>query len=230
MTPGTLAVLAERRAAKVPCVLATRLSDGTQWVLPDRQAPLAVREAAEAALRSGRAGRAELAGEAFFLHPHLPPARLLIVGAVHIAQSLAPLAAAFGIDPVVIDPRTSFATEERFPGISLVTDWPDEAVAALLPDRMTAVVVLSHDPKIDDPALLAALPTEAFYLGALGSGRSHAARLARLEEAGVTPAALARVRGPVGLRLGAVTTEEIALSILAEIVAVRRSGRAAVRG
>ena len=224
MTPALLAELLARRAAKRPTVLATRLSDGTQSLLPDERAEPALSAAATAALAGGRSVKRSVGDEPYFLDLHLPPWRLILVGAVHIAQSLAPMAAASGIEPVVVDPRTSFATPERFPGISLRHDWPDEGLAALAPDSTTAVVVLSHDPKLDDPALLACLGTDAFYVGALGSKRSHAARLERLGAAGVAAEALARIRGPVGLAIGAVTTEEIALSILAEIVAVRRSG------
>ncbi len=224
MTPSLLAELLARRAAKQPSVLATRLADGAQWLLPSEGSEPGLGAAAVAALAGGRSIKTLVGDEAFFLDLHLPPWRLILVGAVHIAQSLAPMAAAFGIEPVVVDPRSSFATVERFPGISLRHDWPDEGLAALAPDSTTALVVLSHDPKLDDPALLAGLRTDAFYIGALGSKRSHAARLGRLREAGVAEGALGRIRGPVGLAIGAVTTEEIALSILAEIVAVRRSG------
>ena len=229
MTPETLAGLIERRRSKRPTVLATRMSDGVQWLLPDGGVHPALARAADAALGGGRSTRSEIDGEPYFLDLHLPPCRLLLVGAVHIAQSLAPLAAAFDIEPTVIDPRTSFATVERFPGLVLRHDWPEAAIAELVPDAMTAVVALSHDPKLDDPALVAALASKAFYVGALGSSRSHASRLARLRIIGVEESALARIRGPVGLAIGAVTTAEIALSILAEIVAVRRSGRAASR-
>ncbi len=229
MTPDLLERLQARRSARAAAVLATRLPDGAQFLLPDAAAPPALQAASEAALGHGRAGTVELAGENWFLDVHLPPARLLIVGAVHVAQFLAPLAVAAGTAPVVIDPRAHFASAERFSGITLDARWPDEAIIAAAPDRQTAIVVLTHDPKFDDPALVAALRSDAFYLGVLGSRRTHAARLERLAGKGFDAAALARLRGPVGLAIGAVTPAEIALSILAEIVAVRRHAALGVR-
>lgn len=227
MTPSLLAELLDRRARAEPVLLATRLSDGAQSLLPARDGAVApaspaLAEAATEALAAGVARLFEADDERWFLEPHLPAFRLLVVGAVHIAQMLAPIAAIAGFAVTVIDPRGRFATEERFPGVALRQDWPDEAMAALLPDRSTAVVVLTHDPKLDDPALEAALASDAFYLGALGSRRTHAARLRRLGEAGHAAASLARIRGPVGLALGAVSPGEIAVSILAEIIAARR--------
>ena len=153
-----------------------------------------------------------------FLNRYDPPRRLLIVGAVQIAQSLAALARTLGVEVVVIDPRARFLTAERFPGVTLDDRWPDEAVAAYRPGPATAVVTLSHDIKIDDPALLAALASEAGYVGALGSRRSHAARRERLAAAGVHPDQVARVDGPVGLDIGAIGPSEIALSIAAAMV------------
>jgi len=144
------------------------------------------------------------------------------VGAVHAAQSLVPLARLAGYDVTVIDPRTAFATSERFPGVTLRHDWPDKALSALRPDHRTAVVTLTHDPKIDDPALRAALISNAFYIGALGSRRTHAKRVERLTEAGFDAATLARIHAPVGLAIGALTPGEIAISIIAEITAVLR--------
>ena len=151
-----------------------------------------------------------------------PRLRLIVVGAVHTAQELVPLARLAGYEVTVVDPRTTFGTPERFPNTTLRNDWPAEAFAALKPDRRTAVVTLSHDPKIDDPALEATLRSGAFYVGALGSRRTHAKRLERLREAGLDPAALARIRAPVGLAIGALTPAEIAISIMAEITAVLR--------
>ncbi|QCO01458.1 XdhC family protein [Azospirillum argentinense] len=162
-----------------------------------------------------------------FVQTHNPPLRLLVVGAVHIAQALAPLAALTGYAVTVIDPRGSFATESRFPGVSLHDSWPDEALSALTIDNRTAVVTLTHDPKLDDPALLVALRSPAFYVGSLGSKRTHAKRLERLKEQGVTDAELARIHAPVGLDIGAVTPAEIALSVMAQITAVRRKAGAA---
>ncbi|MFD1786751.1 XdhC family protein [Sphingomonas floccifaciens] len=161
--------------------------------------------------------RPQTTGEAF-LNRYDPPRMLLIVGAVQIAQSLSALAATLGIRTVVIDPRARFLTEERFPGVTLDDRWPDEAVAAYAPGPSTAVVTLSHDTKIDDPALIAALATDAAYVGALGSRRSHAARRERLAEAGLSSEQIDRIDGPVGLDIGAVGPAEIALSITAAMI------------
>jgi xanthine dehydrogenase accessory factor len=154
-----------------------------------------------------------------FVNRYDPPRRLLIVGAVQIAQSLVPLAHTLGIETVVIDPRARFLTEERFPGTTLDDRWPDEAIAAYRPGPATAVVTLSHDTKIDDPALIAALQAGAGYVGALGSRRSHAARRERLAEAGLTPEQIDRIDGPVGIDIGAIGPSEIALSVAAAMVA-----------
>lgn len=160
-------------------------------------------------------------GEAF-VNRYDPPRRLLIVGAVQIAQALAQLARALGIETVLIDPRARFLTEERFPGVTLDDRWPDEAIEALNPGPATAVVTLSHDIKIDDPALIAALKGDAAYVGALGSRRSHAARRERLAAAGLTPDRIDRIDGPVGIDIGAIGPSEIALSIAAAMVAAFR--------
>ncbi len=222
MTPAVLrALLAAKQAAR-PVVLATRLADGLQRLLPDDPAPASLREAAGQALARDESRLAEVGDEAWFLHVHAPPFRLVVVGAVHIAQALAPLATSLFYAVTVVDPRRAFASEDRFPGVALSHLWPDEGLDGLGPDRRTAVVTLTHDPKLDDPALDRALRSDAFFIGALGSRKTHAARLARLAELGHAADALARIRGPVGLALGAVTAQEIALSILAEIVAVRR--------
>lgn len=174
------------------------------------------------AIRENRSGIVEFYEGRFFINTHPPANRLLIVGAVHLAQALAPAARLAGLDVTVIDPRAAFATPERFPDTVLVTDWPDEALAALRPDASTAVVALTHDPKFDDPALIAALSTDAFYVGVLGGRKNQAARLERLRGQGVTPAQLSRIHGPVGLDIGAVTPAEIAVSILADIILALR--------
>jgi xanthine dehydrogenase accessory factor len=155
---------------------------------------------------------------AAFVNRYDPPRRLLIVGAVQIAQALAGLAREIGIQTVVIDPRARFLTEERFPGVTLDDRWPDEAIAAYSPGPATAVVTLSHDTKLDDPALIAALSAPTRYVGALGSRRSHAARKERLAAAGLTPEQIDRIDAPVGLDIGAVGPAEIALSIAAAMV------------
>ncbi|WP_198372720.1 XdhC family protein [Roseomonas rosulenta] len=222
MKADTLARLQAERAAQRPVVLLTRLSDGAQHLWPQEALPGALAEAARDALGSEKAATVMLDGEAWFIHPHNPPLRIIVVGAVHIAQAMAPMAAPLGFELIVVDPRRAFATAERLPGVSLNTDWPDEAMAALRPDARSAVVTLTHDPKLDDPALDAALRSPAFYIGALGSRRTHAKRVARLRELGHGDDAIARIHAPVGLDIGAVTAPEIALSVMAEIVAARR--------
>jgi xanthine dehydrogenase accessory factor len=211
-------------------VLATALDDAEDRLIrPDEADPgtedegaVALREAAREALRTDSALTRELGGRRWLLNPYNPPQRMILVGAVHIAQTLAPMAAQAGFDVTVIDPRRAFATAERFPGVALDTRWPDEALAERAPDRRTAVVTLTHDPKLDDPALAAALRTGAFYVGALGSSRTHAARCERLREMGFDDAAIGRIHGPVGFAIGARGPAEIAVSILAQAVAVLR--------
>ena len=165
--------------------------------------------------------------ESVFTFRHVPPRRLVVIGGVHITQFLAPMARQAGYDVAVIDPRAVFSTEDRFPGLTRLTAWPDEALAELQPDERTAIVTLTHDPKIDDPGLQAALASRAFYIGCLGSRRTHAARCDRLREAGFADDDLARLNGPVGLDIGARTPAEIAVSILAQMIAVERRGVAA---
>ena len=216
MRLDTLARLLDARAAGTPIALLTRLDDGTQHLFPADPVPEPLAEAARAALASDKAGLVE---GGWFVQPHNPPLRMIIVGAVHVAQALAPLAAMMGFAVTVVDPRRAFATAERFAGVALNHDWPDEAMEALAPDSRTAVVTLTHDPKLDDPALDVALRSPAFYVGALGSKRTHAKRLERLAQHGD---ALQRIAAPVGLDIGAVTAPEIALSIVAQVVARRR--------
>ena len=229
MTPALAARLAEARAQGRQIVLATRLPDGAQLLLPDDTAPPDLAQSVARALDEDESQTVKIGDADWFLNVFNPPLRVVIVGAVHIAQALVPLAVQLGYGVTVVDPRRAFATDERFPGVSVSTDWPDEALDALRPDRRTAIITLTHDPKLDDPALDRALKSESFYIGALGSRKTHAARLARLRALGHDDATMARIRGPVGLNLEAVTAPEIALSILAEIVAVRRSAALATK-
>ena len=229
MTPELLARLQAAKPAKRPVALLTRLTDGHQLLWPADSAPESLAAAARQALAADAAANLSEAGAAWFIHPHNPPLRLVIVGAVHIAQALVPMAQPLGFAVTVVDPRRAWATADRFPGITLVHDWTDDAVAALAPDSRTAVVTLTHDPKLDDPALDVALKSEAFYIGALGSRRTHGKRVARLTEMGHDAAAIARIHAPVGLNIEAETAPEIALSILAEIVAARRGSPLAER-
>ncbi|UCC25621.1 MAG: XdhC family protein [Gemmatimonadales bacterium] len=161
-----------------------------------------------------------------FLRPYNPPVRLVVVGAVHITAPLAQMAGAAGIEVHVVDPRTAFATAERFPGVHVLDRWPAEALEELQPDHRTAVVTLTHDAKLDDPALRAALASPAFYVGALGSTRTHAKRVKRLREDGVSEEDIGRIRAPVGVDIGARTPAEIAVAILAELVAHLRRAEA----
>ena len=228
MTPALLARLQSARAAGMPTLLATNLATGAQFLLPGDDAPHALRDAATKALDADRSTTILLGNETWFLHAHNPPLRLVVVGAVHIAQALVPIAARLGYAVLVTDPRRAFANEDRFPGVTVSTDWPDEALDAARPDTRTAVVTLTHDPKLDDPALDRALRSPAFYIGALGSRKTHAARLDRLRAMGHDEA-LSRIQGPVGLNIGAVTAGEIALSIMAQIVATRRGAEIPAR-
>jgi xanthine dehydrogenase accessory factor len=231
VTPQIVEALAAARAAHRPVVLATRVAPperaGAQLLLPDPTAAPELAQAGARVLAEDRSGTVRIGEEEWFLHVHNPPARLILVGAVHIAQALVPMASALGFAVIVVDPRRSFASPERFPNVSVRSDWPDEALDALAPDPRTAIVTLTHDPKLDDPALDRALTSPAFYIGALGSRRTHAARLARLRALGHSEAELARIHGPVGLDIEAVTAPEIGLSILAEIVAVHRGAATA---
>lgn len=179
--------------------------------------------AAKAAAKADASGEAQIEGQTWFLEVHNPPLELVLVGAVHIAQPLAAIATLSGYAVRIIDPRTAFATEARFPGLWLSHDWPDQALAGAPLGRRSALVVLAHDPKIDDPALEVALRSSAFYIGALGSKRTHAARLDRLRSRGFSDQDLARIHGPVGLAIGARSPAEIALSILAQMTQTLRS-------
>lgn len=222
MRPEIRTALLAARAARQPVVLATNLATGGQLLWPRDDLPADLARAARQALAEDRSTTLPHQGDAWFLHAYPPPLRLFLIGAVHLAQALLPHAAPLGFTPVVVDPRPALATAERFPAVPIMTDWPDEALDRAGPDARSAILALTHDPKLDDPALDRALRSDAFYIGALGSRRSHAARLDRLAALGHAPPALARIRGPVGLPLEAITTAEIALSIAAEIVAVRR--------
>ena len=222
MTPALLRRLQAARAEGRGVVLATDLSGGTQLLLPDDPAPDGLNELAVRALDGDRSTTVQAGAKTWFLHAYATPLRLVVVGAVHIAQALVPMAAGLGYAVMVTDPRRAFASDERFPGVTISTDWPDEALDLWKPDPRTAVVTLTHDPKLDDPALDRALKSPAFYIGALGSRKTAAARMGRLRALGHDDAATARIRGPVGLDIAAVTAGEIALSIMAEIVAVRR--------
>ncbi len=225
--------LAQDRAAKRPVVVATFLDSGEQRLLylqgkeNTQGLDHAIPEAARAAIIADKPRTIDSAQGKVFLNVFNPALRLILVGAVHIAQALAPMGKLAGFEVAIIDPRGAFATSDRFPGIALHDGWPDEAMAILKPDLRSAVVTLTHDPKLDDPALAAALRSDAFYIGALSSKKTHAARLGRLAEMGFPEHELARIRGPLGLAIGAVSPAEIAVSALAEIIKTLRQAEAA---
>lgn len=214
------------RAGKGPVAVVTRLSDGAQVLVgPDRtEGAFELDEAtlaeARTALRHDRNVNLGEGEDRLFVQAYNPPLRLVLVGAVHIAQALAPMARIAGYAVTIIDPRGAWATRDRFPDVEMVDEWPDEAMTALGPDGRTAVVTLTHDPKLDDPALEVALRSEAFYIGSLGSKKTHVRRLERLQAAGFDDAALARIHAPLGLPLGGRSPAEIAVAAMAEITQV----------
>lgn len=218
-------LLAER-AAKRPVIVVTRLADGAQALVAgdevsgEFELTAEQREEIRRRLRSDKSGALESSDGALFARCYASAPRMVIVGAVHITQALAPMAAMAGFEVVVVDPRRAFATAERLPGVTVTTEWPDEALARIGLDAQTAVVTLSHDPKLDDPALIAALQSQCFYIGALGSSRTHAKRVARLTEAGLADA-IPRIHAPVGLDLGGRSPAEIAVSVLAQVIQAR---------
>lgn len=227
MNTATLERMIAAYTARCPVVRVVDLQSGAERLLiagdgEDLAASEGLATQARKALIDGRSRRVDDPEGAFFIHALQPAARLLIVGAVHIAQPLARMAAMCGYAVSIIDPRRGFAGRPGFDGIEILVEWPDEALASVAPDTRTAIVTLTHDPKLDDPALAAALRSPAFYVGALGSRKTQAERRRRLSERGVGAADLDRIHGPVGLAIGAVTPMEIAVSILADITRVRR--------
>ncbi len=211
------------RAARRAVVLVTDVESGAQRLVKAAEAardPL--HEAIDKHLRSGKSGMASTPQGRFFLTVHVPSPQLVITGAVHISQTLAPIGQLLGYDVTIVDPRTAFASIERFPDVKVIAEWPDVALPPLNVDRYTAFVALTHDPKIDDPALIHALSRDCFYIGALGSRKTHAKRIERLKRAGLTDADLARIHAPIGLAIGAVSPAEIAVAIMAEITATLR--------
>jgi xanthine dehydrogenase accessory factor len=227
MKASDLSRLVTAKTERRPIALVTDLGSHQQALFEGgNQAPSlhltpAQTAAIEDALAADRSGEIEVEGRRLFVQARVPDPRLIIVGAVHITQALGPMAALAGYDVIVVDPRRAFATAERFPGMTLRHDWPDEALDAVRLDERSAVVTLTHDPKLDDPALDRALRSRAFYIGALGSKKTHAARLHRLSEAGFDEPALARIHGPAGLAIGAKSPAEIAISVLAQLTAAR---------
>ena len=215
-----LRTLNVERAARRPVVVVTDLGSGSQRLV--KAADVAgdpLREPIEKRIRSGKSGTEETAQGKVFFTVHVPPPRLVITGAVHISQALAPIGRLLGYDVTIVDPRTAFASIERFPDVKVIADWPDVALPPLGIDRYTAFVALTHDPKIDDPALTHALARDCFYIGALGSRKTHGRRIERLKAQGLSDSALARIHAPIGLEIGAVSPPEIAVAIMGEITA-----------
>lgn len=228
MKSDTLAQLQAYRANGQSVGLVTRLEDGAQALVCGAQTEGELKLDAETLQEAGRRIRTDSSGSIgaeLFVRVYCPPLRMVLVGAVHISQELIKLAPIAGFNVTVIDPRTAFATPDRFPSTNLITDWPDRAMSKLKPDSKTAVITLTHDPKLDDPALIQALRTDAFFVGALGSRKTHAARLARLTGQGVAERDLARIHAPVGLPLGGRRPGEIAVAILAQVIQAQYSGQ-----
>jgi len=218
-----LKALNQARAERRAIALVTDLADGAQRLVRVEDVsgdPLA--EALDSAFRAGKSGTIEHEGRSYFLNVQVPPVRIIVIGAVHITQALAPMAKLAGFDLTIIDPRTAFATPERFPDVSLIAEWPDVALSQLRPDRYTAMAFFTHDTKIDDPGLIEALKADCFYIGALGSRKTHARRIERMKAIGFHDDQLARIKAPIGLDIGSVTPAEIAVSVLGEIILALR--------
>ena len=216
------------RAARRAVIVVTDVASGAQRLVKAEEAtrdPL--KDVLEKHLRSGKSGMEETPQGKVFLTVHVPSTRLIITGAVHISQALAPIAQLVGYDVTIVDPRTAFASIERFPDVKVIAEWPDKALPPLGIDHYTAFVALTHDPKIDDPALSHALARDCFYIGALGSRKTHARRVERFQQQGIKDADIARIHAPIGLDIGAVSPAEIAVSIMGEITARLRQAEAA---
>jgi len=219
----TLTELNAERAARRPVIVVTDTATGEQRLVKSADvAADPLRAELDKQLRMGKSDMIEVSGKRLFLNVYAPTARLVIIGAVHISQALVPIAQSLGYDVTVVDPRTAFASPERFPNVPLIAEWPEVALPPLNIDRYTAFVALTHDPKIDDPALLHAFKKDCFYIGALGSRKTHGKRGERLKAQGAVEADIAKIHAPIGLSIGAVSPAEIAVSIMAEITAQLR--------
>ena len=220
MTPDLLERVNAARSERRAVVHWTRLATHEQVVAEGDDAPSDLQDAVAKRLRSGRSGLETVGGEEVFLNVHVPLPRLVVIGAVHISQALAPIARIAEFDVTIVDPRTAFATPERFGDVRLVAQWPDEVDLAL--DRYTALAAVTHDPKIDDGPLRQALGAGCFYVGALGSRKTHAKRRERLLAQGVSAEEFERIAAPIGLDIGAATPQEIAIAVMAEVIAALR--------
>jgi len=225
MTPEIFQQIMDARAQRKAVALVTALDSGKQRVVArDHAADDILAQVLDEAFRFDRSGVHRIPEGEFFVHIHNPPLRLIIIGAVHIAQALIPIARATGYDIMVIDPRGAFATGARFPDVTLHGEWPDEILPGLGLDQRSAMVALTHDPKIDDPSLQLALKSKIFYIGALGSKKTQASRVQRLSAAGFSKTDIARIHGPIGIDIGAQGAPEIAIAIMAELTRVLRLG------
>jgi xanthine dehydrogenase accessory factor len=215
--------LNRERAARRIAIVVTEIAAGTQRLVRENEIDAdELQDALKAGVLTGKSSQVEKDGRTYFVELHLPTPLIVITGAVHISQTLAPLAKMLGYQVTIIDPRTAFATPERFPDTQIIADWPDRAFKNVKLDRRTAFIALTHEPKIDDPGLQAALLANCFYVGALGSRRTHNERLSRLERLGIERTLLDRIHGPVGLDIGAMTPAEIAVSIMADVTMALR--------
>lgn len=221
MKTADLVRINQARRDRKAVALVSDLADGTSAVVVEGETAGLSPERTQAlakAFRSGKSGSAEADGKTLFINVHVPPARIVVIGAVHISQALAAMAGIAGFDLTIIDPRTAFATEERFGGVDLVAEWPEEVLKERPLDAYTALVAVTHDPKIDDFPLISALKTGCFYVGALGSRKTHAKRVERLLAAGIPQARIDAISAPIGIDIGASSPEEIAVAILADII------------
>jgi len=232
MDPYSLKKLNEYRSTRRAAILLTDLEDGRDRVVAEGdQVAGVLGEYIAKAFRSGKSGSVEADGRSYFLNVHLPPPRLVIIGAVHISQALAPMAKIAGFDVHIIDPRRAFASDDRFPDVRLDAEWPEVVLKDKPLDAYCAVAAVTHDPKIDDFPLKAALEASCFYVGALGSRKTHAKRVDRLTEAGLTPEVVSRIAAPIGLNIGAASPQEIAVAVLAQVIqALRTRGLESKRG
>lgn len=216
------ALNAEREARRAAVLVTDTASGAQRLVKAGDVAKDSLKDVLEKRLRMAKSGMEETSAGRFFLTVHVPSPRLVITGAVHISQTLAPIGQLLGYDVTIVDPRTAFASIERFPDVKVIAEWPDVALPPLGIDHYTAFVALTHDPKIDDPALTHALARDCFYIGALGSKKTHAKRVDRLKQAGLTAAGIARIHAPIGLDIDAISPAEIAVAIMGEITQVLR--------
>lgn len=223
-----LSALNAERAARRGVVLVTDLDSGEQRLLREGEADSdALLRALKIRLRGSKSAIHEHEGKRYFIEVHQPPLRIVVIGAVHVSQALSPMATLLGYDLIIIDPRGAFATPARFPDVRLIVDWPDTVLPTLGLDPWTAFVAITHDPKIDNPALKLALEAGCFYVGALGSRKTHARRIEAMTAMGVSDTQIASIHAPIGLDIGALTPPEIALAILAEITLRLRRGQEA---